>query len=98
MKKWIWRIAIIACVGVMVFTGYRINKQLKEYSAAEQETYRIEYTQQDGFAAYLTYVTGRSEIQTRVTVTDADTIVTLSTCDYKFENARMVVHAKMVKV
>lgn len=62
------------------------------------ETYNIDYPQADGFAAYLAYITERNGIQTSVAVTDTDAIVTLSTCDYQFENARMVVHAKITQL
>ncbi len=66
-------------------------------TATDTQTYTIDYPEPDSFSRYLDYVKGRSKIHTDVTVIATDNIVTLSTCDYQFEDARLVVHAKMVR-
>lgn len=66
-------------------------------TAADARTYTIDYPDPDSFSGYLDYVKGRSNIHTDVTVIAADHIVTLSTCDDQFEDARLVIHAKMVR-
>ena len=45
---------------------------------------------------YLQYLVGRSNFTSPVSISGDDTIVTLSTCSYEFEDARYIVLAKMV--
>lgn len=61
-------------------------------------TYTYAFENEDVYAAYLNQVQLWSLIDTPVTVTDSDRIVTLSTCTYEFENARFVVQAKMTPI
>lgn len=60
---------------------------------ADSQTYTFEFSDQESFGSYLKYVTSNSQVATDVTVQSTDRIITLSTCAYNFDEARMVVHA-----
>ena len=49
------------------------------------------------YAQFLDMITNRSIYETGVKVTKDDRILTLVTCSYEYENARLVIHAKMVR-
>jgi len=48
------------------------------------------------FEFYLQYITALSSITTGIIPTDTDRIVSLSTCEYQFDEARMIVHGRLV--
>ena len=50
------------------------------------------------WAAYFDDVLERSTFTTDVSVSSEDSIITLSTCSYEFDNARYVVYGKLVKL
>jgi len=49
------------------------------------------------YGSFLNTIKSKSAIDTKVSVTSSDTILTLSTCDYVKTNGRYVVQAKLVK-
>lgn len=57
------------------------------------ETYVLDFDDKASFVQYLNIAIDRSVIQTGTVLYSTDRIVTLSTCDYTFDDARMVVHA-----
>lgn len=67
-------------------------------TAPDDPAYTLDYPDADSFADYLDEVKARSQMHTDVAVDATDVIITLSTCDYQFEDARLVVHAKRVRV
>lgn len=67
-------------------------------TAAESKTYTVYYADTNDFADYISYATNKSLIKTDVEVLDTDRIITLSTCDYQFDDARMIVHAVIKEV
>ena len=60
-------------------------------------TYTLDFSGDMDFTGYINDAVSRSLIQTGVTPAAKDRIVTLSTCDYTYDNARMVVHARLVR-
>ena len=73
-----------------LFSGY-----ITEY---DSDTYIIRFASKDEFQQYLDNVIAKSTFKSSIEVTTEDTIVTLSTCAYDFDNARYVVHGKLVKI
>ncbi len=53
---------------------------------------------QEAFQTYLQDSIAQSTFQSEVTITDADSIMTLSTCSYEFEQARYVVMGKLIPI
>lgn len=73
-----------------IFSAYLVS--------AYGDTYLKAFATGETFDVYLQYITGLSEINTGITPSNTDRIVTLSTCEYQFEDARMVVHGRLVEV
>ncbi len=48
----------------------------------------------DEYVAYLDAIIDRSIYETNIEVTKDDRILTLVTCSYEYDNARLVIHAK----
>jgi sortase B len=61
-----------------------------DYLLTEFETPQV-------FKAYLNTIREKSLFKKKIKLTEKDKILTLSTCSYEFDNARTVVHAKLVK-
>ena len=47
---------------------------------------------------WLKEVSGRSDFRANLEISAYDRVITLSTCAYRFENARYVLHGKLVKL
>lgn len=64
----------------------------------DTEFYYIEtdFADVNVYENFLNSVKEKSMFETGVQVTTGDTILTLSTCSYEFDNARFVVHAKLI--
>ena len=60
------------------------------------EAYTLDFASVDTFTQYLEMATSSSLITAGLTPNALDRIVTLSTCDYTYDDARMVVHARMI--
>lgn len=73
---------------LQVFSGY--------VTPGNSDSYQMEYVDDVDFQAYLDRIQSRSDFKPLVSVTVADKIVTLSTCTYDYEDARYVLHCKMV--
>jgi len=73
---------------LQVFSGY--------VTPGNSDIYQIDFESEEEFAAYLERVKSFSDITTDVQVTTKDRIVTLSTCTYDYEDARYVLHCKLV--
>ncbi len=66
--------------------------------AASENLFRFNFEDDTDFEIYLQMVEGMSDIASGVEVSTSDRIVTLVTCTYAFDEARYLVHAKLVKV
>ncbi len=63
---------------------------------ATGDSFDISFNSDNDFANYLDMVCSLSEISSGVEVSPSDRIVTLSTCTYEYDDARFLVHAKLV--
>jgi sortase B len=55
---------------------------------------KVFYDNDVEYAQYLDMIISKSIYETGVKVTKDDRILTLVTCSYEYENARLVIHAK----
>ena len=69
---------------ISVFSAYTVS--------VESDSWKIDFTDEEDYAAWLEKVSDASEIDTGITPTTNDRVVTLSTCTFVFEDARFVVH------
>lgn len=60
------------------------------------DIYQLSYRDDEEFSAYLEKVRAMSEFASDLDVTEADRIVSLSTCAYHYEDARYVLFCKLV--
>jgi sortase B len=60
------------------------------------DTLQIAFNNDEEYARYLDMIISRSIYKTGVDVTTDDRILTLMTCSYEYNNARLVIHAKRV--
>lgn len=72
---------------------YRCEVFAAYVTSPVSETYVLDFDGAASFVQYMNIAIGRSLIQTGTILYSTDRIVTLSTCDYSYDNARMVVHA-----
>lgn len=76
--------------------------QLQVFSAyvtsATDEVYTIQFDDEENFQRWLGRQETRSDMNSDVSVTGADRVITLSTCAYDFYDARYVVLAKLVPI
>ena len=59
---------------------------------------KVEFNDDSDFEDYINYITNRSMYDSDVNVSSDDKIITLYTCSYEFDNARTIVHGKLVSV
>lgn len=80
-----------------------VNNEINTYEvfSAYVEKGTIDYLKvefsEDEYEEYINNAIEKSMHQSNVEVDVDDKIITLSTCSYEFENARFVVHAKLIK-
>lgn len=76
---------------IEVFSGYT--------AAVDSSAYTLAFGNRHDYAEWLREVSARSDfLPEAMTITTDDRIVTLSTCAYSFQNARYVVHGKLVEL
>jgi len=76
---------------------YRCEVFAAYVTSGVSETYTLDFIGDMDFTGYINEAVSRSLVKTGVTPAAKDRIVTLSTCDYTYGNARMVVHARLVR-
>lgn len=77
---------------------YRIDV-FSGYDAAVSDTaYSRSFAAKQDFAQWMRQVAAKSDFQADLELTTDDRIVTLSTCAYSFDNARYVLHGKLVRL
>ena len=52
----------------------------------------------EAYVAYLRKICAQSDFQSNVSLSYTDRIITLSTCSYEYNDARYVVHGKLVPI
>ena len=67
-------------------------------TSAVSASYRRTFATADDHQIWLDMVISSSDIKTGIKPTQKDRIVTLSTCTYEYENARYVLHGRLVKL
>ena len=73
-----------------LFSGY--------VTPSDSDAYTFSFADASAFSEFLENIRARSDFDSPVSVEASDRIVTLSTCTYDFEDARYVVHGKLVPV
>lgn len=58
---------------------------------------KTDFTTDGEYEKFLEDIHNKSSYDTGITVSKDDKILTLSTCTYEFEDARLAIHAKMIK-
>lgn len=66
-------------------------------TSAYSDTYLNAFSTGENFATYLQYITGLSQISTGINPVSTDKIVSLSTCENTTDDARIIVHGRLMK-
>lgn len=77
---------------------YKVELFSAYTTAASSDTYQIFQKSGEDFTKYLTDTLNQSEFQTNAAPGQEDRCVLLSTCAYVFDNARDVLHGKLIPV
>lgn len=78
--------------------NYRIDLFSAYVTPADSDAYDIYFDDGADYMAYLEKLLSRSNFTSDVELTENDKILTLSTCTYEYDNARYVVHGKLVPI
>lgn len=70
------------------FSGY--------VSSVDTNAWQLNFNEENTFSSWLTDLQSRSAFTNQVQLREEDRIITLSTCSSAFENARFVLHARLV--
>lgn len=73
-----------------VFAGYEVS--------VDDDAYCRTFTDKHAFAEWMRQISSKSDFHTSMKLTTDDRIVTLSTCAYSFDNARYVLHGRLVRL
>ena len=69
---------------ITVFSAYNVSEI--------SDAWKTDFANEQEYAAWLSNIKHASEISTNITPTVEDKVVTLTTCSFVYDNARMVVH------
>ena len=69
---------------VTVFSAYTVS--------TDSDAWRIRFDDEEDYGGWLRAIKSASEVRCSVTPTTSDRIMTFSTCSFKFDDARFVVH------
>ncbi len=75
---------------IEIFSGY--------VTTADSQAYMISLSNREEKVEWLKELFHNSDFYSEVTVYPDDYIVTFSTCEYSFQNARYVVHGRLVEI
>ncbi len=77
---------------------YRLELFAGYTTTADSSAYIMRFSDTHEYAEWLREVSAKSDFIADIHLTTNDRIVTLSTCAYSFQNARYVVHGRLVKI
>ena len=87
---------------VMYLSTKDMNYRVEIFSAyltdAESDSYTFLFESDEAYVAYLRKICAQSDFQSNVSLSYTDRIITLSTCSYEYNDARYVVHGKLVPI
>lgn len=85
-------------INIEVENGKKLTyKVFSAYVTDNKDNYiKTNFDTKDEYKAFLEKINNKSIYKSDVDVTENDKIITLSTCSYEFNNARMVVHGKLL--
>ncbi|WP_415287150.1 class B sortase [Clostridium perfringens] len=66
-------------------------------SADDTECISTNFNSDEEFNSYIEGVLSKSIYDANISIKNTDKLLTLSTCSYEFDNARLLVHAKLIK-
>jgi len=75
---------------VEIFSGYITD--------AESDSYTIGFADDTAYMNFLNKLCSQSNFKSSVELSAADRIITLSTCTYEYDDARYVLHGKLVPI
>lgn len=78
--------------------NYRVELFSGYITDMNSDTYSIDFTSAEENQAWLDKIIAQSTFESSVAVKPGDKILTLSTCTYEYDNARFVVHGKMIPI
>jgi sortase B len=85
---------------IITFDGLVKDGKWQVFSAYITDTsfnyIQTKFDSDNQYSAFLKAISERSKHKTSITLSIDDKILTLSTCSYEFDNARIVVHAKLI--
>lgn len=73
---------------IEIFSAYICNY--------DSDTYTRDFYSAEDYAAWVAKMQGQSDFNSDVEVTANDRVITLSTCTYEYDNARVVVQGKLI--
>ena len=80
-------------------TIYRLELFAGYTTTMDSSAYTLNFDTEHEFAEWLREISAKSDFQPNaITLSTEDRIVTLSTCAYSFQNARYVVHGRLVEL
>lgn len=77
---------------------YRIELFSGYITTMDSSAYMQNFGSIRDYTDWLKEVSGRSDFRANLEISAYDRVITLSTCAYRFENARYVLHGKLVKL
>ena len=80
-----------------IFAVMITNPSVDKTFGYEFSPYRVTFTSQEDFTTWVGHCKERSLIDTNIDVNEYDEVLTLSTCCYDFDDARLVVVARLVR-
>ena len=78
--------------------NYRIELFSAYVTDMNSDTYKISFATAEENQAWLDSIISQSAFESNVSVKPGDQILTLSTCTYEYDDARFVVHGKMIPI
>ena len=78
--------------------NYRIELFSGYITSMDSDSYKFSFDTEEENQAWLDKVVSQSAFESSVAVKPGDKILTLSTCTYEYDDARFVVHGKMIPI
>jgi sortase B len=72
-----------------VFSVYTADLNNEDYL-------KVDFKDENDYKKYINYIKDKSLYKNDIELNSNDNLITLYTCSYEFENARTIVHAKLI--